>query len=309
VDCHVAKSTGINEELHFKCTTSCAELFFTGGGTSAHQLVVFVLVPLMWVPFAVYCNNEVAQLVDGLWFQHQGAVNSGTVRIGLSTTAHGYRAVAPLFHAVVIVCCGVAIVWGKGGYSPQPPPGLTGDDHQRVTDALNAAGKCVTNVLLVLDLVMLLRVVVEITGSSVSKIRRGWRDWRDWLGDWLARLAESGSPRSEAMARILDDGPDVLDLPDRPVAETLRPQEPTPESGLELQPEQEQEQEMRLEPELEVEPDSQPTMSSTAAESRPASPEQSSRSSQGAAAAVSRPASPSRSAPPLLVWEGPGGSE
>ena len=34
------------------------------------SLQTFMLLPLMWLPFAVYSNNEVAQLIDGLWWQH-----------------------------------------------------------------------------------------------------------------------------------------------------------------------------------------------------------------------------------------------
>jgi len=75
VDCHVMNSNSTGNKLEFECTSSCARLFFTGSGISGgsnQQLMIFVMVPLMWVPFAVYCNNEVSQLIDGLWFQHQG---------------------------------------------------------------------------------------------------------------------------------------------------------------------------------------------------------------------------------------------
>eukprot|EP01047_Picozoa_sp_COSAG01_P131134 COSAG01_NODE_60823_length_292_cov_1.544041_1_plen_36_part_01 len=30
-------------------------------------LDVFVLVPLIWLPFAIYSNNEVARMIHGIW--------------------------------------------------------------------------------------------------------------------------------------------------------------------------------------------------------------------------------------------------
>eukprot|EP01043_Picozoa_sp_COSAG02_P008892 COSAG02_NODE_293_length_25438_cov_52.630254_5_plen_976_part_00 len=50
-----------------RCTTTCTKLFFSGGGEIAISLDVFVLVPLLWLPFAVYSNNEVARMLDGIW--------------------------------------------------------------------------------------------------------------------------------------------------------------------------------------------------------------------------------------------------
>ena len=61
----------------YACTTDCATIFFSGAGTlpKAGQpdtrppitLDVFVLVPVLWLPFAVYSNNEVARMIDGIW--------------------------------------------------------------------------------------------------------------------------------------------------------------------------------------------------------------------------------------------------
>ena len=60
-------------------------LFFSGGDSSNMDLIVYALVPLVWVLFAVFVNNEIAQLIDGLWFLRERMATSGTVRIGLST--------------------------------------------------------------------------------------------------------------------------------------------------------------------------------------------------------------------------------
>merc|ERR1719171_2768576 len=46
----------------FGCDRDCQDYFF-----SDNTLGEF-LPPLLWVPFAVYSNNEVARLVDGVWW-------------------------------------------------------------------------------------------------------------------------------------------------------------------------------------------------------------------------------------------------
>ena len=79
-----------------------------------------VLLPLIWLPVAVYSNNEVAQLIDGLWWQKTAIMSiqlerSGspvpkpTQRIGLSTTLHGYYTVAPLLHAFVLAGTAISL--------------------------------------------------------------------------------------------------------------------------------------------------------------------------------------------------------
>ena len=65
---------------------------------------------LAWVPFAVYANNEVAQLLDGIWWQHTCTQrgDSGASRVGLSTAQHGVKASAPLVQAIVMACVGLS---------------------------------------------------------------------------------------------------------------------------------------------------------------------------------------------------------
>ena len=80
------------------------------------------LIPtLAWVPFAVYANNEVAQLLDGIWWQHQRGDESGASRVGLSSAQHGVQATAPLVQAIVMACVGLSY---SGVPSDRWPPGL-----------------------------------------------------------------------------------------------------------------------------------------------------------------------------------------
>lgn len=64
-----------------------------------------LLEALFWLPFAIYSNNEMAQLLDGLWWQHTqgqaGALNDRR-RVGLTTTQHGVKAVSPLVEVIVL---------------------------------------------------------------------------------------------------------------------------------------------------------------------------------------------------------------
>jgi hypothetical protein len=168
------------------CQTSCTRLFFSGGGgsTVGHStsslsyfvpdrptLVVFVLAPLLWLPFTVYANNEVAQLIDGLWFTYTNNQRGGSMRIGLSTSAVGYYTIAPLIHAVTVVCVAIVLMFmwttdGKG-YSVTPPPQLNATvGGAAALTALNRACPGVTIGTLVIGSIMLLRVLTEITMSS-----------------------------------------------------------------------------------------------------------------------------------------------
>ena len=81
----------------FGCDAHCKLNFF-----SDKTLGEF-LPPLLWVPFAVYSNNEVAQLIDGVWWNHMHQ-QDGQRRIGLSTAMHGYLVVNPLVQAIVLGC-------------------------------------------------------------------------------------------------------------------------------------------------------------------------------------------------------------
>eukprot|EP01049_Picozoa_sp_SAG25_P004747 SAG25_NODE_306_length_10078_cov_13.534923_2_plen_545_part_00 len=171
-------------ELHYICQTSCARLFFTGGGNADQSLVVFVLAPMLWLPFVVYNNNECAQLIDGLWFkfstrQNNGSSGSGTgisgMRIGLSTTGQGYYTIVPLIHAVTAACATIILVFmGTGnshGYRIDTSllsemlhassKGVEAGAGVELLRALPQACLIVTMGTLVLNSIMLLRVLVE----------------------------------------------------------------------------------------------------------------------------------------------------
>jgi hypothetical protein len=69
---------------YYRCTTTCAKLFFSGGAAMPITLDVFVLVPILWLPFMVYSNNEVARVIDGIWERRRSAQHAdsgGPVRI------------------------------------------------------------------------------------------------------------------------------------------------------------------------------------------------------------------------------------
>jgi hypothetical protein len=42
--------------IYYDCRTTCTKVFFSGGGIMPVELDVFVLVPLLWLPFFVYCT-------------------------------------------------------------------------------------------------------------------------------------------------------------------------------------------------------------------------------------------------------------
>ena len=146
------------------------------------SLDVFVLLPVLWLPFAVYSNNEVARMIDGVWQRRKNASSMarGThgslhtaARVGLSTTGHGYIAVANLAHAVFLLC-GAANVYflvlswgvtGHFGYVVDAPPGL----EDSVQQPLDKAGKYVTWSIITLNLLMLSRLLYEKHDCCCSK--------------------------------------------------------------------------------------------------------------------------------------------
>ena len=192
------------EAPHYVCETSCQRLFFNGGDADHNDpssggwsslipqrpsLVVFVLMPLLWLPFAVYANNEVSQLIDGVWRGHSADVRTNTsVRIGLSTSADGYYVIAPLIHAVTVGCAGLIALFisTSGGYYVWIPDQLTEPismrdpgkaaaqevERKALLAALPKAQHVVTVGTTCLNLVMLVRVLVEI-GSSVLSAEAG----------------------------------------------------------------------------------------------------------------------------------------
>ena len=163
-------------DFHYTCNTTCTKLFFSGAGSTAVSLDVFVLMPLAWLPFAVYSNNEVARMIDGLWQQHtndirgnsQSIVSSG--RLGLSNTAHGYNAVAPLVHAATLICSATLILFlskSHGGYFVGAPEGL-----EKIQRSLTHAGILVTATTIVLNVLMCLRFVYEMFSNAAATMRR-----------------------------------------------------------------------------------------------------------------------------------------
>jgi hypothetical protein len=208
----------------YVCETSCTRLFFSGGSASEFDrddvlsflrrpsLEVFVLVPLLWLPFAVYANNEAAQLIDGVWFHFKNAALDGNVRIGLSTTSQGYYTIAPLIHAMTIACAGIVamMLWTGGGYAVQPPDGLDATPVGRAAKkALDTACFWVTVGAVILNSVMLLRTLLEI-GSSLweeEDAQRGTHNFTSRLLDSLSRAASapgdlrSADPQHAALGR------------------------------------------------------------------------------------------------------------
>eukprot|EP01043_Picozoa_sp_COSAG02_P038382 COSAG02_NODE_2954_length_7671_cov_103.987718_5_plen_1164_part_00 len=86
------------------------------------ETVTAVVLSMIWVPFAVYSNNEAAQLLDGLWWEHEQRQGSacdgggGARRVGLSSASHGFRAVSPLVQSVVVVSVLISFsTWAPSG--------------------------------------------------------------------------------------------------------------------------------------------------------------------------------------------------
>jgi hypothetical protein len=200
IECGVCLPNNRNNETHcedhasstyYSCNTTCAKLFFSGGGELPISLDVFVLVPILWLPFMVYSNNEVARVIDGIWERRRIAMNTHSgrpglhtaARVGLSTTGHGYSSIANLAHAVFLLCGVVHIYFlvaifvstGHFGYSVDAPLANLLDQHgSSVTvggvpqdlgsvlqEPLDEAGRYVTWSVIVLNLLTLCRFLYE----------------------------------------------------------------------------------------------------------------------------------------------------
>jgi hypothetical protein len=162
----VTRCQSTTNDVYYHCSSSCIQLFYSG--EQSMDLVTFVLVPLLWLPFAVYANNEVAQLIDGTWWRHlnSDSMSSSSVKIGLSSTADGYYTVAPLVQAVT-VACGVILVWfvatTGGGYQIRVPPEMLETGAGLKTQAaLHRSGRAVTICAVLLNAVMMARVIAEL---------------------------------------------------------------------------------------------------------------------------------------------------
>ena len=170
------------KNLYYACSASCIKLFYSGGDQQALTLQAFVLLPLLWLPFAVYSNNEVAQLVDGLWWEHAnggaGGQSNGKVKIGLSSSLDGYATVAPLVQAVALGCGALmAFFVLSGGYVITVPSEMlegAHDDGPRIQRALDSSGDVVTFGAALLNMVMVCNVLVEIGMAGGSRVVTTW---------------------------------------------------------------------------------------------------------------------------------------
>jgi hypothetical protein len=202
-----------SHELYYACSTSCIQLFYDGD-PSGLSLVVFVLIPLLWLPFAVYANNESAQLIDGTWWRYeQSQTNSrktASVKIGLSSTADGYYTIAPLVQAVTIACgvilmCFVAST--NGGYQISVPTEVLaalGERGTALQRALFHAGRSVTVCAVVLNVVMMSRVAVEVFSVHAYRATMSMRHSMRRLGgsirgQEMLELLRSAEPSTEAV--------------------------------------------------------------------------------------------------------------
>eukprot|EP01047_Picozoa_sp_COSAG01_P022191 COSAG01_NODE_1311_length_10774_cov_18.218299_2_plen_771_part_00 len=190
-------------DVYYSCGSSCIQLFYSGD--QSMDLVTFVLVPMMWLPFAVYANNEVAQLIDGIWWRHLNGnmKTSSSVKIGLSSTADGYYTIAPLVQSVTIACgviltCFVATT--GGGYQIRVPlEMLKAAKGIETQTALHRSGRAVTICAVLLNAMMLIRALVELSVSSgfhlLTRIRK-----RDHSGgqELQTRLIGSQSPSMQS---------------------------------------------------------------------------------------------------------------
>jgi hypothetical protein len=156
-----------------RCTTTCTKLFFSGAGEIQISLDVFVLVPLLWLPFTVYSNNEVARMIDGIWQARRDRdVNRGSLmhiatRVGLSSTVHGYSAIVNLSHAVFFICFGLTLYFlaaSGGGYFMDVGSicgGTCGSELDALQQPLDKAGRYVTCSIVALNTLMLSRLCYE----------------------------------------------------------------------------------------------------------------------------------------------------
>ena len=172
------------KSYYYACETSCTKLFFTGAGSTGPSLALFVLAPLVWLPFSVYANNEVAQLIDGVWADHAGGSAGGSsyARIGLSTTPHGYYTIVPLVHSMTLGCAALVFIFvlqthgsqdGYAGYLAVPPEqdiSLGGDRGlEAVKGPLRKTCNAVTAGTVLLNAVMLCRVALEVGQSLLER--------------------------------------------------------------------------------------------------------------------------------------------
>jgi hypothetical protein len=191
--------------IYHACTTDCATIFFSGAGMKSKQppisLDVFVLVPLLWLPFAVYSNNEVARMIDGIWHRtrqdnRQAPSLHQAARVGLSTTAHGYQAVANLAHAVFLLCAVALLsflITARGGYHVYAPTNL-----EQLQGNLDRAGHFVTGSVIIIDMLMLCRLLYEqcsCGGASTPTPRADPRLWDGIDGPLHAPLMPPPRPR------------------------------------------------------------------------------------------------------------------
>eukprot|EP01043_Picozoa_sp_COSAG02_P061051 COSAG02_NODE_8116_length_2702_cov_2.379946_1_plen_423_part_00 len=171
-----------------RCTTTCTKLFFSGAGEIPISLDVFVLVPLLWLPLAVYSNNEVARMIDGIWQTrtdrdslrvcqtfdaNRGSETHTAARVGLSSTVHGYSAIVNLSHAVFLICFGLTLyflVASGGGYYVDVGSicavgnaggGTCGSELDAVQQPLDKAGRYVTYSIVALNALMFFRLCYE----------------------------------------------------------------------------------------------------------------------------------------------------
>jgi hypothetical protein len=171
------------EAVYYACTTTCSKLFFSGAGEMPVSLDVFVLVPLIWLPFAVYSNNEVARMIDGIWQRKRNrdqqrsgsAVKDASIhsaaRVGLSSTGHGYNAIVNFSHTVVLLCCAIMVYFlakAGGSYRVGAPAGL-----ERIQKPLHDAGALVTGCVIALNGLMVSRFLYEKTISCGREPQRG----------------------------------------------------------------------------------------------------------------------------------------
>jgi hypothetical protein len=170
-----AKETSI----YYDCATTCTKVFFSGGGIMPVELDVFVLVPLLWLPFVVYSNNEVARMIEGVRQERDTGVSSqsisGDTKLGLSSTAHGYTGITPLAHAIYLLCCCALGLFlfkssrelpsGEHGYYVplEKVLGLTESSElvQKWQEPIRKAGQTVTVICILLNSGMMVRFLFE----------------------------------------------------------------------------------------------------------------------------------------------------
>ena len=205
------------------CKTDCATIFFSGAGTPENRppitLDVFVLVPVLWLPFAVYSNNEVARMIDGVWQRKKEKETVRTIggtgglhhsaRVGLSTTGHGYIAVVNLAHAVFLLCFLAMLSFlvttrndrhPWGGYSVTAPPGIP----TKVQERLDMAGRVVTWSVIAINLLMMCRFLYEQSMNSIPRPR--WGFWAA-VSTFCSKDPERRERDSDPFNNVVGSGP------------------------------------------------------------------------------------------------------